>query len=355
MSIYTDWIGQRDDYMSKYMDVVDPTQRLMLQDANSSASGAPIDPSTIPQLQQQWDKDFTKYHDQFINSLTPERRADYLAHMSGHNDNIAKQGKIIKPLALGIIAAAGLGAAGQAAGLSSLFGGGAETAGSSALESAYGAGSGWGGDTLSAMGLSGADAGGAGVSTLAESIYGAGSGWGGDTLSAMGLGGDSLTVPTGWEYGSAGRGLDTVSAVGGNSAGGLGLTDFVKGLLPKTVSEGVKLLGSLGGLYSSYTQNKNLGEVAKDLKGLYGPDSAYEEQLRKELMRRDAAAGRRSQYGPRSVELQARLAQLASGQSNTLSNIYGAQNNSLNNMINSGISLLDQTDLLGRLGTLFGG
>lgn len=41
---------------------------------------------------------------------------------------------------------------------------------------------------------------------------------------------------------------------------------------------------------------------------LYAPGSAYSEQMRKQLERQDAQAGRRSQYGQREVELAAKLA-----------------------------------------------
>lgn len=41
----------------------------------------------------------------------------------------------------------------------------------------------------------------------------------------------------------------------------------------------------------------------------YAPGSAYSEQMRKQLERQDAQAGRRSQYGQREVELAAKLAQ----------------------------------------------
>jgi len=44
---------------------------------------------------------------------------------------------------------------------------------------------------------------------------------------------------------------------------------------------------------------------------MFGQNSAYSQQLRQQLERRDAAGGRRSQYGPREVELQAKLAQMA--------------------------------------------
>lgn len=72
-----------------------------------------------------------------------------------------------------------------------------------------------------------------------------------------------------------------------------------------------QVASGLGGLYAlnraKHDAQAAMGGV--DLQGLYGPNSAYAQQLRQELNRRDAAAGRRSQYGPREVELQAKLAE----------------------------------------------
>lgn len=70
-------------------------------------------------------------------------------------------------------------------------------------------------------------------------------------------------------------------------------------------------LGTVGGLAALYGQQKRAGDMASNLGSMFGPNSAYAKQLEQSLSRRDAAAGRRSQYGPRSVELQARLAGMA--------------------------------------------
>lgn len=74
-------------------------------------------------------------------------------------------------------------------------------------------------------------------------------------------------------------------------------------------------IDSLASLYKSKQTRKQLQQTQGVLDtqlnaGLqqYAPGSAYEQQLRKTLERQDAAAGRRSQYGTREVELQARLA-----------------------------------------------
>lgn len=46
----------------------------------------------------------------------------------------------------------------------------------------------------------------------------------------------------------------------------------------------------------------------RSLQDMFGPNSAFAQQMRQTLERKDAAAGRRSQYGPREVELQGALA-----------------------------------------------
>lgn len=85
---------------------------------------------------------------------------------------------------------------------------------------------------------------------------------------------------------------------------------------------GFDLGGTLAGLAGLYQGNKAAESSkqaaglaqgqAQQLADLYGPNSPYAAQLRQQLERKDAAAGRRSQYGPREVELQARLADVAS-------------------------------------------
>lgn len=78
-------------------------------------------------------------------------------------------------------------------------------------------------------------------------------------------------------------------------------------------------LGILGGL-GAYGANQTRKDANTQIQGLeasnnlFGPDSPYAQQLRQNLERRDAADGRRSQYGPREVELQAKLAEMNAGQ-----------------------------------------
>jgi hypothetical protein len=92
-----------------------------------------------------------------------------------------------------------------------------------------------------------------------------------------------------------------------------------------------KVLNGLGtgmGLYGLYQQYAGANKQANSLSSMFGPNSAYATQLRQQLNRRDAAAGRRSQYGPREVELQAKLAGMANQIApNVLAaNQYGRQN-----------------------------
>ena len=57
------------------------------------------------------------------------------------------------------------------------------------------------------------------------------------------------------------------------------------------------------------------------LAGMYGQDSPYAQALREQLQRKDAAAGRRSQYGAREVNLQAELAKMQPQVSNAMSQL----------------------------------
>jgi len=68
----------------------------------------------------------------------------------------------------------------------------------------------------------------------------------------------------------------------------------------------------LGNLYLQGRNARQTSGLADSLASLYTQDSPYAQMLRQQLNRQDAASGRRSQYGNREVELQARLAALNS-------------------------------------------
>ena len=88
------------------------------------------------------------------------------------------------------------------------------------------------------------------------------------------------------------------------------------------------LLGGLGQLYAASQANSGLkglnanndavNQQMQALSTMYSPNSPYAQQLRQTLERKDAASGRRSQYGPREVQLMAALADKQAGVSDSM-------------------------------------
>lgn len=126
--------------------------------------------------------------------------------------------------------------------------------------------------------------------------------------------------------------LGALAAMGINA---LGLNSFANNIgnvtatgTPATGSAGntgLDALFALGGMYGANKAQKSMGDMLGGLQSLYSQDSPYAQALRQQLARKDAASGRRSQYGPREVELQARLAQMASGQIPAMSQLAQQQ------------------------------
>lgn len=131
--------------------------------------------------------------------------------------------------------------------------------------------------------------------------------------NGAGTGGAMDFSPSG--YGGGGYGSNP-SGGGGNfnlgSPGGSGM-DYGQ------------LAAGLGNLYAQNRAGAGITSQINNLNDLYSPNSPYAQQMSQALERQDAASGRRSQYGTRSVELQARLADLASRNAPTLSNLYAQQ------------------------------
>lgn len=72
-------------------------------------------------------------------------------------------------------------------------------------------------------------------------------------------------------------------------------------------------LGQSTGAYDDMSNSlKAQMDAMPTLAAMYGPDSPYAQQLQQTLARKDAAAGRNSQYGPRLAQLQALLAEKGS-------------------------------------------
>ena len=116
--------------------------------------------------------------------------------------------------------------------------------------------------------------------------------------------------------------------------------------------------GTLAGLYGQFQNYRQNSNQANSLSSMFGPNSPYAQQLKQSLERRDAARGRRSQYGPREVELQAKLAQMASGVAPSILASRNAGNKSLMDMLGmmTSANKLGVFDpVKGWLGGMFGG
>ena len=125
----------------------------------------------------------------------------------------------------------------------------------------------------------------------------------------------------------------------------------------------------LGYLYSNQNAKQNLRRTQQQydninssvagLRDLYSPNSPYAMQMQKELDARDAASGRRSQYGQRSVELAAKLAdqQVRAGQamSGAYNNMHqlGSYMDQLKNTPRNALASFAQPEVLKNLYDLF--
>lgn len=147
--------------------------------------------------------------------------------------------------------------------------------------------------------------------------------------TSLGIAGSLVGGPVGGFVGSTVGGM-MGSPTGPGPANGQGAGS--------STSNGIDWMGAAGGLAQAYLNNKSAQDakgvnqqmtsgVNQQLQDMFGPDSAYAQQMRQELARKDAAAGRRSQYGPREVELQARLAEMRARSQPGLMNAYTNQGN----------------------------
>jgi len=170
-------------------------------------------------------------------------------------------------------------------------------------------------------------------------------------VSSAGIGGGPGTGLAG-VIGDAVNGLKQipgVSKVGGN---------IVSNLLGSVLgggSGGVSTLGNLGSLFTNYNQYSNNKDLINEIKGIYSPDGAYAKTLGEQLARKDAAAGRNSQYGPRLADLMGRL---GDSQARALSGLGGfmqSQQGGLNGMVGAGSRLFDSMGGMNALAKLFQG
>lgn len=96
-----------------------------------------------------------------------------------------------------------------------------------------------------------------------------------------------------------------------------------------------KLAKSGYGAYQQWNQGQKAQDYMDSIRGLFSPGSAYAQQMQQTLARSDAAAGRNSQYGTRSVQLAAALAQAQAQAMGNSNYAAAAQNASKGNMLNS--------------------
>lgn len=145
--------------------------------------------------------------------------------------------------------------------------------------------------------------------------------------------------------------LQNVAGSALGSAAKSGAKDLVKNVIGgdkpgSTPGSGVDftdIFSSLAGIYQGNKYQDSVMDLYKSLDNSFAPGSAYEKQMRQQLDRRDAAAGRRSQYGPREVELQAKLAEMRGNQATTLAGLLDKSNKGLDTMLKSGINIGDAT------------
>lgn len=133
--------------------------------------------------------------------------------------------------------------------------------------------------------------------------------------------------------------VNSLSGLFGGPTVGSWFNNLTKQQAPEGSNPNVGYGGSaaqnLLGAWAANQQGNKIGGLANDLRSMYGPDSPYSKQLQQTLDRKDAAAGRRSQYGARNVELQARLADMNSRNAPNLAEMYKQQGNSQRSMINN--------------------
>lgn len=113
------------------------------------------------------------------------------------------------------------------------------------------------------------------------------------------------------------------------------------------------LATGLGNLYMASRNNAGIQGQINGLHSLYAPGSPYAQQMQQQLDRQDAAGGRRSQYGTRAVELQGRLADAATRNAPTLSNLFMQQRQNRFNQLAGGLAMARNSGAFNSLGGMF--
>lgn len=170
---------------------------------------------------------------------------------------------------------------------------------------------------------------------------------------AGGLAGSNISAPPSMSAGDISA-ANAATSNPSNSAGNSGmLSDFINQL---TSGSGMgSLLTGLGGLYAGHQSSNLYNNTMDQINNLYSPNSPYAQQMRQEMERKDAASGRRSQYGTRETQLAAALAQAHAGALTGpgYANMMNGANRSNQQGLNTLISLFNGRggqSLLGGLG-----
>jgi hypothetical protein len=222
---------------------------------------------------------------------------------------------------------------------------------------------------VSALGSTGSTVGDAALKGAAGSGANAGVN-GNSVLNGVLKGGVSGGVGSGGNTLAGGGTLGTIvgNYLGGQAAGQVGsaLTGGQQGGKPMAIPNGAtppfnpngqeqqpgqgwdfnQMVGGLGSLYQGYQGAKNINGQLDNLNSLFAPNSPYAQQLEQTLARKDAASGRRSQYGTRAVELQARLAEQAARLAPTIQQLNTQKTGNMQNTTNGAISALRNSGML---------
>lgn len=280
------------------------------------------------------------------------------AEADGIDTSAARQFHTVADAVAGFFGAQGLGnVLGGAAGGGAGAGGSASSGGLGAGAVGGGAGAGTvgaGGSAASGIGAVGAN--GMQQVIVQGSLPAAGSGLGGlaGGLGAVagGLGslGSSTAPPESGEFGGEGGNESTSGANGQTS-----YWDTAKDWAD-TYQKYSGLITGVGDMMKSNQNAKYWKSELEYLKNMYAPNSPEALLMKKQMEAKDAATGRRSQYGQREIELAARLAQARAGimTSQGYGNMAGQyRQNATNNM--NGLASLDWGSIITGLAGLFGG
>lgn len=155
-------------------------------------------------------------------------------------------------------------------------------------------------------------------STNLSTLYGAGS-----TASQSPMGGAIQASTNG-----VGNNVMSGALGQGTAAGGTGVT-------ASDLKSVFDLAKSGYGAYQQWHQGQQAQNYMNSLNQMFAPNSPYAQQMAQTLGRQDAAAGRNSQYGTRSVQLAAALAQAQANVMGGNNYAAAAQNANKGNMLNS--------------------